>query len=646
MNRKAMEWSLGIGTFVLGFGVMLWGKTPWLTAGLFGISWLIMGGTVVWKAVTGLFRQRKKACHGECCQEHHPEHHHTHECSCGTHHGLLDENFLMTIASIGAILLGETAEGAAVMLFFRVGEWLEELAEERSRKSVAALANMQPDRATVMRDGEAVVVSPEDVAVGEKVSVSPGERIPLDGVVLTGTSAVDTSALTGESMPQPVSVGDRVYSGTINGGGSFVMQVTGTYGESAVARILHLMEEAVEKKAPSERFITRFASVYTPVVVGLAVFLAIVPPFLLPGASLREWVYRALHFLVVSCPCALVISVPMSFFGGMGGCARAGILVKGAGTLEKLAKAKIMVFDKTGTLTEGKFGISRVLPACGTTEKELLSIVNRGEGNSNHPIAVSMREAVGDTTVMDMESEEIPGHGMRTVADGHTIYAGNPSLLAKFGISIPDTTIEPGEIPVYVAMDGVYRGCITLSDRIRRETPVAVAALRKLGCRKLVMLTGDRQETGDAVGHALGLNEIHGGLLPEDKVRWVEKLLTERRPGETLVMLGDGINDSPVLARADVGAAMGGLGSDAAREAADMVIMDDNPVKLATAVRTARKTMRIVWENIVFSIGVKVLVMVLAVRGDMHMWTAVLADVGVMVLAVANALRCLRGKSM
>ncbi len=645
MKRETFIWILGIGTFAAGFAVMLIGGMPWLATLLCGVSWLAMGGPVALQAVKGFFPRSKKHCHceGHChADEHHhghDHHDHNHHCACGSSHGILDENFLMTIASIGAFILGEVAEGAAVMLFFRIGQWLEEVAEERSRKSVAALAQLRPDTATVLREGKNTVVSPESVAKGETVVVAPGERIPLDGVLLTGTSAVDTSALTGESLPCPVTVGDSVYAGTVNGGGSFTMTVTGTYGESAVARILKLMEEAAERKAPAERFITRFATVYTPVVVGLATVLAIVPPLLVPGATFGEWIYRALHFLVVSCPCALVISVPLSFFAGMGGCARKGVLVKGAGTLETLAKAKIAVFDKTGTLTEAKFGINRMVPTDGTTEEELLRLAVWGEGQSTHPIAVSLREAFGMTPDTAIESEELPGHGMCTTVQGHTILAGNPSLLERYNILLPTLSVAPGEIPVHVACDGVYRGVITLSDRVRDDAVEAVKSLRRLGYRKLVMLTGDRQETGDAVGHLLNLDQVRGGLLPADKVAAVEALLTERRKGETLVMLGDGINDSPVLARADVGVAMGGLGSDAAREAADMVIMDDKPSRLSEAVRISRKTMGIVWENIVFAIGVKSLVMVLATAGIASMWMAVVADVGVMILAVANALR-------
>ncbi len=656
--KNKLYWILGIGTFGLGAAAMLWERVPWLTTVLFGASWLIMGGPVMWEAVTGFFPRKEKHCHGGHCHEAHrrcghehehqehkhceyDHHEHGHSCACG-HHGILDENFLMTIASLGAFILGEAAEGAAVMLFFRVGQWLEERAEERSRRSVAALAQLRPDKASVLRDGKTAVVSPEEVAVGEVVTVAPGERIPLDGILLSGASAVDTSALTGESLPQSVTVGDAVYSGTINGGGMFTMEVTGIYSQSAAARILVLMEEAAEKKAPMERFITRFAAVYTPIVVGLAVLLAVVPPLILPGETFMDWIYRALHFLVVSCPCALVISVPLSFFGGMGGCARAGVLVKGANALEALAKAKIAVFDKTGTLTKARFGISRILPVSGTGEQTLLTYAVQGESSSTHPIADALRNALGCEIPACTESEEIPGCGMRTVSDGHTILAGNPALLAKYSITVPETDMVPGEIPVYVAVDGSYRGCIVLSDQIREDAAEAIASLKRLGFRKLVMLTGDRQETGEAVGRALGIDEIRGGLLPEGKVAAVEALLHERKPGETLVMLGDGINDSPVLARADAGAAMGGLGSDAAREAADLVIMDDRPSRLAAAVRISRKTVRIVKENIVLAIGVKVLVMVLAAIGVGNMWMAVLADVGVMILAVANALRCLQ----
>ncbi|MBQ8642861.1 MAG: cadmium-translocating P-type ATPase [Clostridia bacterium] len=617
MKKRWIIWTAGAVLYASGWAVHLLTEKSWITTVVFGAAWLIVGWKVAWKALRNIARGQ-----------------------------VFDENFLMMIASAGAFVIGEAAEGAAVMLFYQLGEIFESMAVARSRRSVTELMSIRPDTATVLRDGTPVTVEPEEVAVGETILVAAGEKVPLDGVVLSGASSLDTAALTGESLPREVAEGDTVNSGCVNGSGLLTIRVTGTYGESTVAKILDMVENAAAKKSRSESFITRFAAVYTPVVVGLALVLAILPPLLIPGASFVDWIYRALNFLVISCPCALVISVPLSFFGGIGGASRNGILVKGSGSLEALASARIAVFDKTGTLTEGTFQVSRIVPANGFTEEELLSYAARAEAWSTHPIARSLETAYGKPvsaeTVTDVQEEA--GGGICAVVNGHTVLAGNRRLMEGHGIVFAPAMLQPGESPVYAAVDGVYAGWIAISDRIKSDAAAAVAGLRAYGFRKTVMLTGDRTDTGEMVGRMLGVEETRCELLPGDKVAAVEELLAQKRPGETLVFMGDGINDAPVLARADIGAAMGGLGSDAAMEAADIVIMNDAPSRLVTAVQIARKTMRIVRQNIVFAIGVKILVMLLSAIGYANMWMAVFADVGVSVLAIANALRCLGRK--
>ncbi len=568
---------------------------------------------------------------------------------------VFDENFLMSVATIGAFGCGEYQEGVAVMLFYQIGELFQSVAVGRSRRSIAALMDIRPDYANVEREGALVQTDPEEVAVGETIVVRPGERIPLDGVVLRGTSALDTAALTGESLPREVEEGQEVVSGCVNLSGVLYVQVTRPFEESTVSKILDLVENSAAKKARTEHFITRFARYYTPAVVFAALALAVLPPVckladgmlglgLLPPLVSGEWlmwVRRALVFLVVSCPCALVISIPLSFFGGIGGASRQGILVKGGNYLEALAKVGVVVFDKTGTLTRGVFAVSSVCPEQGD-ERELLELAALAEGFSTHPISQSIRRACPSLPDSGRVSkaEEIPGHGIRAVIDGRQVLAGNEKLMKMGGIPVPDREYPEGTI-IYLAVDGKYTGYILVADQVKPSAPQALDALRRAGVRKCVMLTGDSAPVGEAVGRTLGLDEVYAGLLPGDKVSLVEKLLTEKQPGEQLVYVGDGINDAPVLSRADVGVAMGALGSDAAIEAADIVLMDDDLTRLPVAVAIARKTLRIVRENIVFALGVKFFVLLLSAVGLANMWMAVFADVGVSVIAILNANRML-----
>ena len=558
----------------------------------------------------------------------------------------MDEDFLMSIATIGALAIGflpgaepQFAEAVFVMLFFQVGELFEGLAEGRSRKSIAHLMDMRPDSANVERDGKVEVVGPEEVGIGEIIVVRPGEKVPMDGIVLEGQSTLDTKALTGESLPRSTGEGDEIVSGCVNLSGVLRIKVTKAFGESTASKILELVENAAASKSSSESFITRFAKVYTPVVVVLALLLAVVPVIF--GGQFSTWLYRALMFLVVSCPCALVISVPLSFFGGIGGASRHGVLVKGANRLEDLSRLDTVVFDKTGTLTEGVFDVTSVHPET-ISATELLHMAAHVERYSTHPIAVSLKNAYRDEDddCIVENVEEIAGHGIRAVVNGHSVCVGNSRMMESLGIGWHDS----GEIGTvaHVAIDGRYEGHIVISDRIKADSKEAVAALKKEGVGRMVMLTGDTEAVGKAVAETLGLTEYHAGLLPADKVSHLEILLKEQGLGKTLAFVGDGINDAPVLARADIGIAMGGLGSDAAIEAADVVLMDDKPSKIAGAVRIARKTVRIANENTYFAIGVKLLVLLLAALGLATMWMAVFADVGVTILAVLNAMRTLR----
>lgn len=559
---------------------------------------------------------------------------------------VFDENFLMTLATFGAFGVGEYSEAVAVMLFYQVGELFQSYAVNRSRQSITELMDICPEYANIERDGTLEQVDPDEVEVGDIIVIKAGERIPLDGRVVSGESMVDTSALTGESVPRRVSEGSEIISGCVNGSGLLRVEVTKEFDDSTVARILELVENASSKKAKVENFITRFARYYTPIVVIAAVLLAVVPPVLL-GEDFGEWIQRACIFLVISCPCALVISVPLGFFGGIGAASRNGVLVKGSNYLEALAQMDTIVFDKTGTLTKGEFKVTEVLPA-GIEEKGLLRLAALAESYSTHPIAASIREAYEassqaklDTSALG-QSEEISGHGIKTEIEGSTVLAGNGKLMERMGI--PYESCNSIGTVVYVARDGVFAGTIVISDTIKEHSAQAVAALKKAGVRRTVMLTGDRKAVGEAVAEKLGLDEVCTELLPADKVEKVEELLKSEGEGRKLAFVGDGINDAPVLTRADIGIAMGSMGSDAAIEAADIVLMDDDPARIALTVRIARKTLAIVKQNIVFALAVKALVLALGAFGMANMWEAVFADVGVSVIAILNAMRALKIK--
>ena len=555
---------------------------------------------------------------------------------------MFDENFLMTIATIGALILGEHSEGVAVMLFYQVGEWFQSYAVSKSRKSIASLMDIRPDYANIERDGKLVQVDPDEVQIGETIVVKPGERIPLDGTILKGFSTLDTSALTGESMPREVEPGMEVISGCINQTGILNIQTTKEFGESTVAKILDLVENASDKKGRIENFITRFARYYTPVVVFAALALAILPP-LITQQPFSTWIYRALTFLVISCPCALVISIPLSFFGGIGGASKIGVLVKGSNYLEALANTEVVVFDKTGTLTKGSFAVSEIHPV-GMEEAQLLELAAYAEDYSNHPISLSIKNAYGqkidNSRVSDVQ--EIAGHGVQAVIDGKTILAGNTKLMEKAHIKYTPSSAV-GTV-VYLACDGKYAGCIIIEDEIKADAPAAIKLLKSAGIRKTVMLTGDADAVGKKVAGQLHLDQVYTELLPADKVDRVESLLKQKSEKGMLAFVGDGINDAPVLARADVGIAMGGLGSDAAIEAADVVLMTDEPSKIAAVMKIARKTIRIANQNIVFALGVKFLVLILGALGYANMWAAVFADVGVSIIAILNAIRAMRVK--
>ena len=561
-----------------------------------------------------------------------------------------DEDFLMSIATIGALCIGflpgaetQFPEAVFVMLFFQVGELFEDIAEGRSRKSISALMDIRPDTANVERDGKVMTVNPEEVKVGEIIVVKPGEKVPMDGIVLEGTSSLNTVALTGESVPRSISKDDDIISGCVNLTGVIRAKVTKAFGESTASKILDLVENASENKSKSESFISRFARIYTPVVVIAALVLAFIPPVLSGdfGGTFATWLYRALTFLIVSCPCALVISVPLSFFGGIGGASSKGILIKGSNYLEALAKVGTVVFDKTGTLTEGVFDVTAVHPEV-IDQKELLHLAAHVERYSTHPIAISLKNAYPDEADgCSVENvEEIAGHGVRAVVNGKTVCVGNTKMMDAVGAMWKPC--EKNGTIVHVSVDGTYVGHIVVSDRIKADSADAIKALKAEGVTKTVMLTGDKREVGEYVASAIGLDEFHAELLPADKVSELEKLLKNKPSGKTLAFVGDGINDAPVLARADLGIAMGGLGSDAAIEAADVVLMDDKPSKIALGVKIARKTLRLARENTFFAIFIKLLVLVFAVLGIATMWMAVFADVGVTVLAVLNAMRALK----
>ena len=585
----------------------------WLGGALYLLPYLLVGYDVLWEAVEGVF-------HGE----------------------VFDENFLMAVATVGAIALGDWREGCAVMVFYQVGELFQSCAVDKSRRSISDLMDIRPDHANIEKDGALAQADPGDVEIGTIIVVQPGERIPIDGVVTEGESAVNTGALTGESLPRQVRSGDEVLSGCVNESGLLHIRTTKKFGDSTVARILDLVENSGKKKSEAENFITRFARVYTPAVCCCALALALLPPLFMWDASvIGEWITRALTFLVISCPCALVISIPLSFFGGIGGASAKGILVKGGNYLEALARMDCVVFDKTGTLTKGVFQVIRTQPE-GMDEQTLLSWAARAECYSGHPISQSLKAAWGGEVqngqVTDVE--ELGGYGLTARVDGHAVAVGNKRLMEKLGLN-PAEPQQAGTV-VFVAVDGVYAGWILLGDVVKDRAREAIRGLKAEGISKTVMLTGDTDAAARHVARELGIDELHSRLLPADKVQWMERLLSERKDGKLLAFVGDGINDAPVLARADIGIAMGALGSDAAIEAADVVLMDDDPAKIALAMRISRRTLRIVRENIVFALAVKAACLVLGAVGVANMWLAISADVGVMVLAVLNAARALR----
>ena len=607
MSRKQKKTLLRIGlaALLLAGAALLPAEGLW-KALAFAVPWLVIGWDVLWDAIRGI-------SHGQ----------------------VFDEKFLMAVATIGAFAIGEYPEAAAVMLFYQIGEWFQSVAVGRSRKSIAALMDIRPEYAVVLRDGEEQEVDPEEVAIGETIVLRPGERVPLDGSVLEGSGSLNTAALTGESLPVDVGPGDRVISGSINLTGLLRVKVDSAYEDSTVSRILELVENSAEKKAKVESFITRFARWYTPCVVISALLLALVPPLFV--GNWGEWIHRALIFLVVSCPCALVVSVPLSFFGGIGGASRAGILIKGANDLETLASVDTVAFDKTGTLTQGSFQVDAVHPREMEAD-ELLDIAAAAESHSTHPVAESIVKAHGghiDPARLG-EIQELAGLGLQAEVDGETFFVGNGKLMDQVGADWHECHL-PGTV-VHIARGKEYLGHIVINDALKPDAASAMEALRKLGVRRTVLLSGDRQRVAEAVAKDLGLDEVRAELLPEQKVEEVEKLL---QGGAKLAFVGDGINDAPVLARADVGIAMGALGSDAAIESADVVLMDDKPSRIALAVKIARKTMGIVRQNIAFALGVKFIILILGALGIADLWLAVFGDVGVLILAILNAMRCL-----
>ena len=586
----------------------------WMKKGIYIVSYCIVGLDIVWKAVRNITRGK-----------------------------VFDENFLMTIATIGAFAIGEFPEAVAVMLFYQIGELFQSYAVDKSRKSIASLMNIRPDFANVKRDNQIIKVNPEEVKIGETIVVKPGEKIPLDGIIVEGNSLVDTSALTGESIPKEVGSGDEVLSGCINQNGLLTIKVEKEFGESTVSKILDLVENASSKKSKSENFISKFAKYYTPIVVITAVLLAIIPPFILKDATFIDWLYRALTFLVVSCPCALVISIPLGFFGGIGGASKMGILVKGSNYLEALSKAEIVVFDKTGTLTQGVFKVQKIHPV-DISKEELIELTAHAESYSNHPISVSIREAYGKEIKHNRieKIQELPGLGVIAKVDEKEILAGNEKLMKQKKIQYSKCE-EIGTI-IYIAIENKYAGYIVIADEIKEDAKKAIKELKKNNISKTIMLTGDKKEVGESVAKKLGIDQVYTELLPDGKVEKMEKLLKETSQTEKLVFVGDGINDAPVLALSDIGIAMGGLGADSSIEAADIVIMTDEPSKIVNAIKISKKTMRIVKENIIFAISIKVAVLILSAFGLSNMWEAVFADVGVSVIAILNSLRALKIK--
>lgn len=608
---------------VLLAGVILLDKLAslpqWAMTVLYLVPYFVIGYDILWKALKGIKNRQ-----------------------------VFDENFLMAVATVGALCLQDFKEGVAVMLFYQIGELFQSVAVGKSRKNIAALMDIRPDYANLMVDGKLEQVDPDDVEVGTEIVVDPGEKVPIDGVIVEGNTTLNTGALTGESVPRDAKPGDDVISGCINMSGRITVRTTKAFGESTVSKILDLVENSAMKKSKSENFITKFARYYTPAVCYSALALAVLPPLirLLAGhpAMWAEWITRALTFLVISCPCALVISIPLSFFGGIGCASKNGILVKGSNYLEALADTKYIVCDKTGTLTKGVFQVTGVYPAPGVDKKVLLGLAAYAESGSHHPISQSLKDAYGQPLQGERVSaiQEIAGHGVQALVDGHPVAVGNAKLMEKIGAALPGARTDG--TTVYVAADGKYIGCIVISDVVKPTAKAAMAALKENGVKMTVMLTGDAKAAADRVAAEIGMDRVESELLPGDKVAQVEKLLAEKGPKENLAFVGDGINDAPVLSRADVGIAMGALGSDAAIEAADVVLMDDDPSKIALAMKISRHTLQIVWQNIVFALAVKAVCLVLGALGIAGMWLAIFADVGVMVLAVLNATRALKIK--
>ncbi|KGE19633.1 heavy metal translocating P-type ATPase [Paenibacillus wynnii] len=580
---------------------------------IFLLAYFVVGGEIVWRAAKNIVRGQ-----------------------------VFDENFLMALATIGAFAIGEYPEGVAVMLFYQIGELFQGLAVNRSRRSITALMDIRPESANLKVGEDTRRVSPEEVSIGDRIVVKPGEKVPLDGIILEGSTMMDTSALTGESVPRSVGLGSTVLSGFINRNGVITVEVTKTFGESAVSKILELVENASSHKAKTENFIRKFARSYTPVVVITALILAVVPPLLISGATFSDWIYRALIFLVISCPCALVVSIPLGFFGGIGAASKSGILIKGSNYLEALGDVKVVVFDKTGTLTKGQFKVTGIFPAEGRSENELLQVAAYAESHSSHPIAESIREAYNAVinNKLVRNYNEISGHGIEVSVEGKTVLAGNARLMEREGI--PYRIPAEAGTTVHIAIDKQYAGSLVIADEVKEDAARAIQALKRLGITKTVMLTGDTASVAESVAKQLGIDEVYSELLPQHKVEQIERLESLKAQREKIIFVGDGINDTPVLARADVGIAMGGLGSDAAIEAADIVIMNDEPSKIAVAIGIAKRTRTIVWQNIIFALGVKAIFLLLGAFGYATMWEAVFSDVGVTILAVLNSVRALK----
>ena len=614
MKKRAIKIIIAFILFVISLIIKF--ENVWINNIIYIISYIIVGLDIVYKAFRNIIRGK-----------------------------VFDENFLMTIATIGAFVIGEFPEAVAVMLFYQIGELFQSYAVDKSRKSISQLMDIRPDFANVEREGKVIKVDPDEINIGEIIVIKPGEKMPLDGKIIEGKSMIDTSALTGESVPRKVEINDELLSGSINQTGLLKVKVTKKFGESTVNKILELVENASSRKSRSENFITKFAKYYTPIVVIIAVLLAILPPLIINGASFTDWLYRALSFLVVSCPCALVISIPLSFFGGIGGASKLGILIKGSNYIETLANTEVVVLDKTGTLTQGVFEVQEVETE-EISKEELIRLAAHAENHSNHPIAISIRKAYNNEINNEIifETQEISGHGIKALVEGKDILIGNDKLMKKNRIEYKKCD-KIGTI-LYVAIDKKYVGYILISDKIKQDSKKAIKELKENNVKKIVMLTGDRKKVGESVAKLLEIDEVYTELLPDEKVAKVEEFMKMKNPNGKLAFVGDGINDAPVLAISDIGIAMGGLGSDAAIEAADVVIMTDEPSKIASAIKLAKKTLKIVKENIIFAISIKVAVLILSAFGISTMWEAVFADVGVSIIAILNALRVLKFKKI